>query len=133
MKVKMEEKDREIWIGNTRMYLGEDNVSYVTVVGEIDERTAREMQKTVEGFIDIVGDDVQKINVLVDLNEAGKPSSEARKILTDMNDHERTGKIAHCGLNPVARVLASFTMGISRNKNMRFFKTKEEALAWLKE
>jgi hypothetical protein len=30
------------------------------------------------------------------------------------------------------RVLASFFMGLSKNKNMRFFKAKEEALAWFK-
>ena len=129
----MEEKDREVWIGNTRMYLGEDNVSYVTVVGELDGRTACEMQKTVEKFVGIVGEGVQKVSVLVDLNKAGKPSPEARKIFVEMNDHERTGKIAHYGASPVARVLANFTMSISRNRNMRFFKTREEALAWLKE
>jgi len=29
--------------------------------------------------------------------------------------------------------MASFFMGASKKKDMRFFKTKEEALAWLKE
>ena len=36
----MEEKDREIWVGESRYYLGEDNILYETVVGEQDEKTA---------------------------------------------------------------------------------------------
>jgi len=50
-----------------------------------------------------------------------------------MLEHERTGKVALFGLNPVARVIASFVMGVTRKKDMRFFKTREEALAWLRE
>ena len=132
-EMRMEEKDREVWIGKTRMYLGKDNISYVTVIGEMDENTAFKMQKTIDKFINIAGKNVDKINVLIDLNNAGKPSSKARKILKEMNDHEKTGKIAHFGLHPVAKVLANFTMGASKNRDMRFFKTKEEALVWLKE
>ena len=36
----MENKDREIRVGENRLYLGEDNVLYVTVFGEIDEKIA---------------------------------------------------------------------------------------------
>jgi hypothetical protein len=43
------------------------------------------------------------------------------------------GKMAYFGMHPVARVIASFMMGVTRKQNMRFFKTREEALAWLKE
>lgn len=64
---------------------------------------------------------------------AGKEASEARKIFKEISENNKVEKISMIGLHPVARVLASFIMGISRNKNMRIFKTKEEALAWLKE
>jgi len=50
-----------------------------------------------------------------------------------VSEYEKTGKVAVFGLHPVARVIASFVMGVSKNKDMRFFKAKEEALAWLKE
>ncbi|OGF46200.1 MAG: hypothetical protein A2536_05190 [Candidatus Firestonebacteria bacterium RIFOXYD2_FULL_39_29] len=74
-----------------------------------------------------------KINFIVDLAMAGKEASEARKIFKEISENNKVEKISMIGLHPVARVLASFIMGISRNKNMRIFKTKEEALAWLKE
>jgi hypothetical protein len=48
-------------------------------------------------------------------------------------ENERTDRIAIFGLHPVARVIASFIMGVTKKKEMRFFKTKEEALRWLKE
>ncbi len=43
------------------------------------------------------------------------------------------GKVALFGLHPVARVVASFFMGATKKKDMRFYKTRGEALAWLKE
>jgi len=126
----MEEKDREIWVGENRMYLGEDNIIYETLVGEQDEKTvlaiyeaSNRLTNTVEG----------KVNVLVDLSGAGQASSGARKKGQEMLEDEIFGKVALFGLHPVARVVASFFMGVSRKKDMRFFKSKEEALAWLKQ
>jgi len=126
----MEEKDREIWIGENRFYLGENNILYETIVGEIDEKTALaskeatiKMRSKVEG----------RLNILIDLTRAGKPTPEARKIGQEELEHETVGKVALFGMHPVARVIASFVMGVSSKKDMRFFKTREKALAWLKE
>jgi hypothetical protein len=125
----MAEKDREIWAGEHRLYLGEDNIFYITVVGEVDGKTAAEVTEIDNKFKSMVEG---KINVLADLNKGGKQSAEARKIWKEMTEDDRTGKIAMYGMHPVARVLASFVMGVSRKKDVRFFKTKEEALTWLK-
>ena len=126
----MEDKNREIWVGKTRMYLGEDNVLRITVVGEVDKETqtafnnaAYKLMSTVEG----------KVRALVDLNKTGKTSPGARKRQVEVSEYEKVGKFALIGLHPVARVIASFFMGVSRKKDMRFFKTEAEALAWLKE
>ena len=126
----MEEKDREIWIGENSLYLDEDNIIRITIVGELDEETqigineaGYKLMNTAEG----------KVNALVDLNKAGKVSPEARKRQKEISEYEKTVKVALFGLHPVARVIASFFMGISRNKDMRFFKTEKEALAWLRE
>ena len=73
-----------------------------------------------------------KLNILVDLNKAGKGSSEARKLAQENMKDGTLGKIALFGLHPVARVLAAFILGVTSKKDARFFKTKEEALAWLK-
>ena len=98
--------------------------------GELDEETqigineaGYKLMNTVEG----------KVHALIDLNKAGKVSPGARKRQVEISGHEKTAKVALFGLHPVARVVASFFMGISRNKDMRFFKTEKEALAWLKE
>ena len=126
----MEDKAREIWVGESRVYLGEDNIFYITVIGEVDGKTAAEITEIDNKFKSMVEG---KLNVLADLNKGGKQSAEARKIWKKMTEDDRTRRIAIYGMHPVARVLASFVMGVSQKKDMRFFKTKEEALAWLKE
>ncbi len=125
----MEEKDREIWVGGNRIYLGEDNIIYETLVGEQDEKTVLAIYEASNRLTNMVEG---KVNVLVDLSEAGQASSGARKKGQEMLEDEIFGKVALFGLHPVARVVASFFMGISRKKDMRFFKAKEEALAWIK-
>jgi len=136
--LKVEEKpveikqvnEKEIWVGENRLYLGEDNILYETLVGEQDEKivlavheASNKLRSRVEG----------KVNILVDLNKTGKPSPGVRKAGQEMLEDERIGKTALFGLHPVARVLAAFVLGITRKKDARFFKTEEEALAWLKE
>lgn len=83
----MEEKDnREIWIGEDRFYLGENNILYETIVGEIDEKTALaskeatiKMRSKVEG----------RLNILIDVTRAGKPTPEARKICVSSRPGKR--------------------------------------------
>jgi len=122
--------EREIWVGESRFYLGEDNIIYETVVGEVDEKMVRAMNDATNKLTDTVKG---KVNVLVDLSRTGKATPEARRQARESLEIEGMGKIAFWGLHPVARVIASFFMGATRKKDIRFFKTREEALAWLKE
>ena len=126
----MENKNREIWVGKTRMYLGEDNVLRITVVGEVDEETQTAFNNAAYKLAGMVEG---KVNALIDLNKTGKMSTEARKTAARMADNAKFRKLAFLGLHPVARVIASFFMGVSQKKDMRFFRTEEEALTWLKE
>ena len=121
--------EREIWVGESRFYLGEDDILYENIVGKQDEKTViaglefhNKFKNMVEG----------KMKMLVDINKAGQVSSGARKIGEETFEDEKVGKVALCGLHPVARVIASFVIGITRKKDLRFFKTREEALGWLK-
>ena len=125
----MEEKDREIWVGENRIYLGEDNILCLTILGEVDEETEIGINEACYTLMSMVEG---KMHALIDLNKAGKSSPGARKRQKEISENEKTGKVALFGLHPVARVVASFVMGISKNRDMRFFKTEEEALAWLK-
>ena len=121
--------EREIWVGENRLYLDEDNVLCIINVGEIDEKIAIEIKEAVLKLMNMVEG---KVHTLTDLNKAGKSTSQARKVFQELAEHEKQGKNAFYGMHPVARVLASFFMGISKKKDIRFFKTKEEALTWLK-
>ncbi len=125
-----ENKDREIWVGGNKLYLGEDNILYITNVGEVDEKTAIAIKEAVLKLANMVEG---KINIITDLNKGGKTTPKARKIFKELSENEKAGKNALFGMHPVARVLASFYVGLSNNKDMAFFKTKKEALAWLKE
>ena len=126
----MEEQNREVWVGKNRIHLGEDNIVYFTAVGEHNGKMAIEINDAIMKVGEMFE---EKVNVLIDLNNARKPSPEARKIFKEGIELEKAGKIAFLGIHPVARMLASFGVGMSRKKDLRFFKTKEEALAWLME
>ena len=128
----MGDKDREIRVGENRLYLGEDNILYETLVGEQDEKTVlaiHEASKRLRNRNKFEG----KVNILADINRTGKASPGARKAGQEVLKDEGIGKVALFGVHPVARVLAAFILGIIRKKEVRFFKAKEEALAWLKE
>jgi len=130
---KIDEKEREVWIGESRIYLGKDDIFYITIVGEIDEKIAQEFKKAFIKFNKKFGK--KRRSSLTDINKAGKVSSQARKILKELSEDDEIGrgKGGIYGLHPVARVIASFFTSATKNKDQHFFKTKEEALAWLKE
>lgn len=136
-KEKMEEKqieiqqsgEREFLIGGDRISYGDDDIVYAVSVGDCNGEKATACVEAMHTIITIKG----KIKILVDFNTCGKHTPEARKIWDTLNDLEAVLKIALFGLHPVARVAASFVIGVTGKKNMRFFKTPEEALAWLKE
>ncbi len=126
----MNDEAREIMVGENRIYLGEDNVLDIINVGEIDEKTAIAMKEAIQKLMNMAEGTVY---TLTDLTKAGKTTPEARKVFKTFIEPGARGKIAYLGMSPVARVLAYFVMGSSRKEDMRFFKTREEALAWLKE
>ena len=121
--------EREIWLGESRFYLGEDDILYETIIGKQDEETVSTALEFHNKFKNMVEG---KMKMLIDVNKAGQVSSGARKIGKETFEDEKVGKVALHGLHPVARVIASFVIGITRKKDLRFFKTREEALAWLK-
>ncbi len=125
----MKEKDRETSVGQNRFYLGDDNIIYFTLVGEHEEKRALACKGA---FLKLVGVAEGKVNALGDLTGIRKQSPEARAVWKELNEHEKVGKIALIGLNPVARVIASFVMGISNKKDLRLFGSRNEALGWLK-
>jgi len=122
--------EKEIWVGQNKASLIEKNIIYVIAVGEVTTELAIAQ---VEGLNKLEALADGPVNYLIDLSDAGKSSPEARKIWEKIGGNVTTSKLALFGLNSVARMLASFVMGICGKSNQRFFKTKEEALRWLRE
>ena len=120
---------REVLVGHERLRLGEDNILYITSEGEIKKEEATAVRDAMLKFFNMAEG---RIDLLIDLNKGGKQTPEARDTWKQLSENEKTGKIAIFGMHPVARIIASFVIGVTKKKDMLFFKTREEALAWLK-
>lgn len=129
VKVK-QVSEREIWVGENRFYLGEDNIIYAEEVMRPDDKIALAEKDAILKLANLLEG---KVDFTVDLNESGAPSAQARNIYQSLVEHEKIGKVAMFGLHPVASVMSAFLIGVTQKKDIRFFKTKEEALTWLKE
>ncbi len=115
---------------NITTLLIDQNIIRVTAIGEQTLEVANAQREINYKLFEFAG---EKINFLIDLNRCGKNSPEARQIWKELSENEKTDKVATFGLHPVARVIASFVIGISQKNNQRFFKTEEEAINWLLE
>lgn len=126
----MAEKKKEVRVGDTRIWLGEDNILRIKTLGDVDEETVKVIYDVCTKMTAAIAG---KVNILIDLNHCGKLSAKSRRFGQVKFEKEETGKVALIGMHPVARVLASFLIGMIRKKDLCFFKTEEEALAWLNE
>jgi len=130
VKKKSKEKEQEIRVRKHRIFLGEKNIIFIIANGGSDEEIAKEISGVVD---ELLSSGSKKMDLFVDLSNAGKPTPAARKMTRETFEDKRIGKVALIGMNPVSRVLASFVMGITTKKEMRFFGSEEDALAWLKD
>jgi hypothetical protein len=118
--------ENKIQVGRNLVYV-KDKIVHVITIGDNDEESALRMRSLAFEIQEKLG----TLNALIDLNKAGKSTPEARKVWKELSELGDV-KVAFVGLHPVARVLASFTMVVSGNKNTKFFSTQEEAIGWLK-
>ena len=121
--------EKEVWINENRVFL-DGNIIYDIGVGGSDGHLASAIRDAIFRFRSMI---TGHAGLLVDLNRATKPSVDARKIYLEITNDERLNKIALIGLHPVARVLASSLTMVTLKNNVRFFKTKEEAVLWLQD
>ncbi len=71
--------------------------------------------------------------LLTDLTGIETPSAKIRKIVAEMMKEARIDKIALVGGDFIMKTVANFMMSASGIKNSKFFKTKKEAIEWLKQ
>jgi hypothetical protein len=113
-------------VGENIFYF-ENDILCVFGVGDCDEKLAL----GVKDVMMEIHKTRSEIRTLVDMNQAGKSSPEARKIWKDLMDHKNMVKIAFVGVHMVARVIAEFLILFSGSKRSRFFSNREEAMKWL--
>jgi len=123
----MENIKTEVKIHETTIHLS-NNLITIKAIGGYDKEQAMEIREVIKGIFNEARED---INILVDLNRAGKISSEAREIFRMLSENHKVRKIACSGMHVMARVIAGFVLKISKHGKYRFFSSNEEALKWL--
>lgn len=125
----MKNHEREIWVGENRISVN-NSIMYGKMVGESDDSMVIPLK---EGILKLANMFDGVVHVHIDLNDAGKQSKKIRGLWSELSKMDKFRKVALYGIHPVAQIIASFAIGVIRKKDLRFFKTREEALAWLKE
>lgn len=115
---------------------------YVTMrlIGTLDSTNFEILKSLVESAKKLVREESEKqgkkIPVLFDLTEfTGTYNVGAMLAMKGLEEHNRpyTLKTAVFGGSPAAQVAAELTLELIGKDNLKLFKSKEEALAWLKE
>ena len=103
---------------------------FVIIVGDQNSITALKIKEVVDIFTHGISN---KMNYLIDITKSGKVTHGARSIYKMLAEDEHTRRAGLFGLNPVARVLASFVINTYKKDNLKFFSTRDDALQWLLE
>jgi len=122
-----------------KVFVDEDNI--INLVFLIEEREKAENTRIAE----IVKEEVlevfknnsrKKYNFLVDLlplGQGGYFTNEARKIYIELGSHYQVKKVAVLGGSVYTKTAVIFILSVSgRGGFTRWFKTKKEAVSWLK-
>jgi hypothetical protein len=122
--------DREYQIGPNQVKLTQGNLVYIRAVGPQTQSMANDLINLYKQFYQEIN---MPMNFIIDLNEAGKNSPEARKAWKVVTEDILTSKVALVGIHPVARVLAGFVMSVTGRNKLQFFSTIDQAISWLSE
>jgi len=107
----------------------EKGILYNKSWGDFEEEDAR---KQAAEILRTTGSKPGKALALNDLREAGKASSAARKVFSQLMKNEKVAKHAFVGMRILTRVIVSFIMKASGVNNIKFFSNEEDAVKWLK-
>jgi hypothetical protein len=132
----MSEEVKLVEIGNNNYQIGENKISIpepnILFIESIGNQTDEVAKVYYDFYLKLTNNIEGKMHVVVDINNSKKSSTQARRTWKALSELEQTGKVALFGLHPVAKVLATFVMRITNKNDISFFKTKEEAFAWVK-
>lgn len=120
--------DNEYYIGKNKIVFIDQKIIHIITDGEITTEMALKHLELDQKLLNMTKG---QVSYLINLNKAGKNSPEASKIFKEICYHPKVNKVAVYGLNPVARVIAAFVIGIDPKNKQQFFKTEEQAINWL--
>ena len=106
-----------------------DNIVRYTMCTPVDLDEAVRLSTVGKGYID--GGQAQY--VLIDLHQSTEFSSAARKVWVGFLQDEKIKKTALYGGNLFVKTLATFVIAATGKKEIKFFNSEAEALAWFKE
>jgi hypothetical protein len=122
------------------MALQEDGVVYMRLIGSLDSTNFEILKVQVENAKKLVKEESEKqgkkLPILFDLTDfTGTYNVGAMLAMKGLEEHNRpfSLKTAVYGGSAAAQVAAELTLELIGRDNLKLFKTKEEALAWLKE
>lgn len=106
-----------------------DNIVRYTMCSPVDPDEAVRLSTIGKSYIE--GGQAQF--VLIDLHQSTEFSSAARKIWVEFLQNDKIKKTALFGGNVFVKTLATFVIAATGKKDIKFFNTEEEAVAWFKE
>ena len=119
----------------TKIWLDEDGILRFKLGNMMNEETLKMLNTK---FIEFGTKASGKIKVIIDLSKITYKSTinlrkNAIRILKDTLKDPGYDKVAFFGGNMLSRTVVSFIITASTFKNIKIFKTEEDALKWLKE
>ncbi len=106
----------------------ENGVVMYRLVVPVDDKEAKRIDAIGRAFLD----HKQADRVLIDIRRSSEFSSAARKQWVEFLRNPNIVKTAIFGGNVFVRTLATFVIGASQMKNIKFFTTEQEAIEWLR-
>lgn len=106
-----------------------DNIVRYTICASVNNDEAMSLSTIGKRYLE--GGQAQY--VIIDLRRYMDFSASARKILVEFLQNDKIKKTAFFGGNVFVKTLAAFVIAAAGKKNVKFFDTEENALAWFKE
>jgi hypothetical protein len=109
----------------------EEGILRIQYIGEI---IPEEYRQTAEQVMQMPAENLKRI--LVDISQTDTPmwNRETREMLAKSTPTPAGSKVAVIGASAAIRIISKAFVHIAKTQSQtRFFKTEEEALAWLKE
>ncbi len=109
--------------------MGEDGVLYSRLSGYMSDEEAAEYKQMCLQYLEQA---TGTVSTFVDCREIKKMSSQARRVMAELNDHPNAGRVGVVGVGPYVAALTTFINKLIGKTDLRFFRDQEEALAYVR-